>query len=200
MKVIKVCIGYILMASALLMISSQHVNGQDSEKAADSKEAPWYNIKYECYSSDAEGLEILQEVKNSGDDFLDIVIHLRFNDLHSKFHRNVLLTKVIYNDESWNPNGFERWIALHNAGENNGTVWTSPETIRIPRTWSFDLGSNPYTATWDDDRQRYRLSNWPDEQFDNLSLESDLFGVKIECYQYDVESPRWPQIIDLNQQ
>lgn len=196
MKTIMICAVYLLMISTVLLSSSQNVKAQKA--TADSTDAPWYNIKYECYASDAGGLEILQVVKNSGDDFLDIEIHLRFNDLHPKFHRNVLLTKFIYN-ESWNPNGFERWIALHNAGLNNGTVWTSPETIRIPRTWSFDLGPNPYTATWDDDRQRYRLSNWPDEQPDNLSLESDLFGVKLECYQYDVESPRWPQIIDLNQ-
>lgn len=197
MKMLKICIGFLLMVSPLLAVCSQDVKARDTEKTAEAEDAPWYQIKYECFASDAGGLEILQVVKNSTDEYLDIEIHLRFNDLHPKFHRNVLLTKVVYNDESWNPNGFERWIALHNAGLNNGTIWTSPETIRIPRTWSFDLGPNPYTATWDDERQRYRLSNWPDEHPDNLSLERDLFGVKIECYQYDVESPRWPRIIDL---
>lgn len=196
MKTIMTCAGCLLMVSTILISSSTNAKAQDV--AADSTDAPWYNIKYECYASDAKGLEILQVVKDSNDDYLDIEIHLRFNELHPKYFRNVLLSRYIRSETEQHVR-YERWIALHNAGLNNGTVWTSSETIRIPRTWSHELGPNPYTATWDDDRQRYRLSSWPDEEPYNASFERELFGVRLECYQHEVDPQRWTHIMDLDQ-
>lgn len=167
--------------------------GAESEggagEAQEGGAVPWYNIKYECYAADAKGLEIRQAVKESGPDFLEVVVELRFVDLHPKYHRNVLIMRY----SNFGTGERKRWIALMGAGLKNGSGWTSPP-IRIPRTWSFDRGPTPYTATWDDSRNRYRLSHWPDEEPYDKSLEQELFGVAVECYQHDSIDPRWKKV------
>lgn len=163
-----------------------------AKNADDSlKNAPWYNIKYECHASDAKGLEILQVVKSSDANSVEIEIKLKFNDLHPQYHRNILISRFT----DFNKGDTERWIALLGAGFKNGTIWTSPETIRIPKKWSY----GNYTAVWDDERQRYRLSKWPDETPYNRSYEVELFGVQLECYQYDdIEPEKWKKVIRLD--
>ena len=151
---------------------------------AQEPEDPWFNIKYECYGKDQghtyEGVEILQVVKNATPEYLDIEVQLRLKDLHPRYHRHIFIDK--YSD--FNRGTREDWLVLIGAGDKpSGTVWKSP-VVRIPRTWSW---RDEYSATWNDERQRYQLSNWKDETPYNRSSEIEMFGVHIECYEHDPE-------------
>lgn len=170
-------------------------NAPPAKKApvVNKKAEPWYAIKYGCYAAEAKGLEILQVVKGSGPDYIEIEVHLRFNDMHPKYFRNVFLTRFV----DFSTSKKKRWIALINAGLKNGTEWVAPETLRIPRTWSYEAGQYSYTAVWDDEKQRYRLSNWPNETPYKRELESELFGVIVECDQYDPDPSDWEHVIRL---
>lgn len=170
-------------------------------KSADGnlKDAPWYKIGYVCSNGPGSSLEILQVVKSSDENSVEIEIKLRFNNLHPKYHKNLLIYR--YADLENNADT-EKWIALLGAGSKNGTTWTSPETIRIPKKWSYNEGGDPYSAVWDDERQRYRISKWEDEKPFNATLESELFGVRLECYQYDntefLDPKNWKKMIRLD--
>ena len=169
-----------------------------AESSSVDEASQWHRIKYECYAADAQGLDLRQEVVSSDSDSLTIRVHLRFVDLHPRYHRNVLIYRMV--DDNNMEQAYEPWIAVLGAGSANGSQWVSPP-IRIPRGWTWEAnygrGLLRKTATWDETRGIYDVQVGRNSPREFRVSPLDLFGVKIECYQYDPDPAKWREQVRL---